>query len=1101
MRKSRRLRPANPNYENQPSIPSVVGLFQSDVNQTGLHIHGNQLAAVNRSSHDHLLPQYTSFDVEGFQRHFQVPFQHHAVLEDFQISDLNFDLLDQLNPFHAEMLNPISMNISGVCYDALSSTPRMHSNPQEAFRRSRGFGERDVLKLIIFMLDNNLLQDHQTRQVFLHHAQAISPLALSSVNLRSDDHGIAETIDKVFSFALEANNRSIVISAIRNRLQVSASLMDAAFVYALRNEDILLVQFLLAESNLNLALNDPCANSDNWSINPRNRFEPRFLRLWKRPESALGQTSTYDREYHSDATYSSVEYVASRHNRPLLLTLLQARASPTTSPISGKNGSVRAINPLFAAILRRGSGTITETVSQENRHTCPESALNVVHTLVENGADVNSEHPWLTNYDYSIQVLHTKLNYSPICAAAYIAYPPLVTYLFDQGAAVHRGSGGQYALLSLTGNLNHCNTPSAFETAKILLDKGVDISICAYDNGFTALDYAIQHNRPELIELLQSKGAKFTRQSLELAISAGSVRMADQILDYMFAAEDKAMNPLDFLVEVLMNDMNHIATKLLNLARTTGHVWPSDKLSCIPIGCRSDREPGRFLGLKRAILFLLNSGTVPPPTWIPSCMIAVVDNKNIRHLRTLMNLAVEYSTSGVLEWHSSIGHDALHLAVSEQAYDLVDLLLEGGAIPHSETISSALMTEDFHLFHRLLQRRLELALFPHQKILLIPPESRSVLIRLKNHPPILRTLLAIERRDKSFSSFATCAVEQDDFDALNILLKWGYALNRRWLDKLVEVTVKRGKVGILHEILQLYQKSHGHCEGSFGSGALRSAIDMANKSELSEKAFYMGEKLLSFGVDPLAVPRGHRRLGISCSGLGRVISGKTVTNKSKWVHLVIQSITNIDSVIETEYARADAIVSENGGERTKWHLLAYTPLLLAILAKDVSTVEILLDAGADINLPATIQTRRTPLQAACDFGNWDIFLLLLRKGADVHAPAAACKGGTALQLAAIQGNLKMVCKLLEIKADANAPGAKFGGRTALEGAAEYGRVGVLELLLDCGFAKIDGDGDVQYQKALKFAERNGHRKALLMLKAAKERRLGAETSPTFRPQC
>ena len=122
--------------------------------------------------------------------------------------------------------------------------------------------------------------------------------------------------------------------------------------------------------------------------------------------------------------------------------------------------------------------------------------------------------------------------------------------------------------------------------------------------------------------------------------------------------------------------------------------------------------------------------------------------------------------------------------------------------------------------------------------------------------------------------------------------------------------------------------------------------------------------------------------------------------------------------------------------------------------------------------------------------------MLLSKGANVNAPASAYKGGTALQLAAIQGDLKMVCKLLEKKAAVNAPGAKFGGRTALEGAAEYGRVGVLELLLDCGLAKIDGDGDVQYQKALKFAEREGHKKAFFMLKAAKERGLGASVRPS-----
>jgi ankyrin repeat protein len=121
--------------------------------------------------------------------------------------------------------------------------------------------------------------------------------------------------------------------------------------------------------------------------------------------------------------------------------------------------------------------------------------------------------------------------------------------------------------------------------------------------------------------------------------------------------------------------------------------------------------------------------------------------------------------------------------------------------------------------------------------------------------------------------------------------------------------------------------------------------------------------------------------------------------------------------------------------------------------------------------------------------------MLLNRGANVNAPGAACKGGTALQFAAIKGDLKLISKLLERGADVNAPRARFGGRTALEGAAEQGRVGVLELLLECGKANINGEGDDQYQKALKFAERNGHQKEVILLKTAKKEGLGAGMVP------
>ena len=278
---------------------------------------------------------------------------------------------------------------------------------------------------------------------------------------------------------------------------------------------------------------------------------------------------------HSDMHYSSVEYVASRHNHPLLLTLLQARASPTTAPTDRNDGSLRAINPLVAAILPKDSRTMRGTLNQESQYSFPESVFNVVRTLVENGADVNSVHPYSDEYRVSEPPYpNPELRRSAICAAAYKAYSPVVTYLLDQGAEVHRGSRGQYALLSLTENLNHCNAASAFEIAKTLIDKGVDVSITCPEE-LTALDYAIEHKSSELIELLQSEGATCTSKSLNHAISTGSTQLVHQILDSMFLTKNEKLNPLDFLPTALMVGMDHIAPKLLNLALTAGHAWPS----------------------------------------------------------------------------------------------------------------------------------------------------------------------------------------------------------------------------------------------------------------------------------------------------------------------------------------------------------------------------------------------------------------------------------------------------------------------------------------------------------------------------------------------
>lgn len=82
-------------------------------------------------------------------------------------------------------------------------------------------------------------------------------------------------------------------------------------------------------------------------------------------------------------------------------------------------------------------------------------------------------------------------------------------------------------------------------------------------------------------------------------------------------------------------------------------------------------------------------------------------------------------------------------------------------------------------------------------------------------------------------------------------------------------------------------------------------------------------------------------------------------------------------------------------------------------------------------------------------------------------------GATALQYAAMQGFLGIAYLLLEHDADVNPPPAKIDGWTALEGAAEHGRVDMVQVLLNAG-ANIFGDGQTQYENAIRRASENGH---------------------------
>ena len=135
-------------------------------------------------------------------------------------------------------------------------------------------------------------------------------------------------------------------------------------------------------------------------------------------------------------------------------------------------------------------------------------------------------------------------------------------------------------------------------------------------------------------------------------------------------------------------------------------------------------------------------------------------------------------------------------------------------------------------------------------------------------------------------------------------------------------------------------------------------------------------------------------------------------------------------------------------------------------------VEKLIGAGADINPLPGPEWGMTALQGAVDSCSLAMVRLLLSRGADVNGPPSAAYGATAPQKAVIKGNLVITSLLLKHGADVNAPPAKSNGRTALEAAAEHGRLDIMHLLL-----RNDEDPDtfdLRCRRAVKLAEASGH---------------------------
>ncbi|OTB14559.1 hypothetical protein K445DRAFT_23565 [Daldinia sp. EC12] len=155
-------------------------------------------------------------------------------------------------------------------------------------------------------------------------------------------------------------------------------------------------------------------------------------------------------------------------------------------------------------------------------------------------------------------------------------------------------------------------------------------------------------------------------------------------------------------------------------------------------------------------------------------------------------------------------------------------------------------------------------------------------------------------------------------------------------------------------------------------------------------------------------------------------------------------------------------------------------LLQAIGTQNERLIRLLIDRGADVDAPAYMTVKQTPLQKAAAIGSLSIVKLLLERNVDVNARPAARSGGTALQYAAISGNCNIAAELLSRSAHLHTRPPFVNGRWPIEGAAEHGRLHMIEYLWiakenmflpeDCE----SGFEEKYCRRAMKLAEDNGH---------------------------
>ncbi len=196
------------------------------------------------------------------------------------------------------------------------------------------------------------------------------------------------------------------------------------------------------------------------------------------------------------------------------------------------------------------------------------------------------------------------------------------------------------------------------------------------------------------------------------------------------------------------------------------------------------------------------------------------------------------------------------------------------------------------------------------------------------------------------------------------------------------------------------------------------------------------------------------------------LMGAVAGGHKEIAELLLSKGAAVDAKAKDEYGGTALLLAAGERNRPMAALLlaagrsGVTPLMEAVMAKDLEMTELLLNKGANPHSLATDEySKINVLTLACQEGLVDAVKLLLKHGADPNGLPEAY--GMPLVAAAESGHLELVSLLLEKGADVNAradlsaaqglgPGEKTA--TPLDAACTGGRAEVVKLLLEKGAA-------------------------------------------------
>ena len=628
-------------------------------------------------------------------------------------------------------------------------------------------------------------------------------------------------------------------------------------------------------------------------------------------------------------------------------------------------------------------------------------------------------------------------------------------------------------------NMGHCSNTTATRTYTKFLKAGViiDHSLRFLFNYrfYFPIDLAAERGNLELVQLLLRSGVSVTRKTLSFAIKGRNKELIRVLLDCgadLFAFEESA-------TEHRYNSVN----------------VPSPVRSPLSEAIRwGDTEILDLLEENGAWSRIVNKVTLNGE--FEDVLIAASVRGELTTVQNLLNYRPPNFDGKDLT-------DALVAAIYLNKDEIALTLLDAGANVnggmYKDSDMDAGTNEDFYahshrgpaLVEALLQKKEKLVRLILDADVDFDRSSKSARNRSSKTP----LTAALEWGDPSIIreviSMGVChesealklSVKQRDLECTQLLVNAGVQISPNALkiavvnndiemveylfsvgaqaadsDALYEAEALPNGLPMVERLLAEFARRYPHGSVGYGISTFRRAIikgDLALIKLLLEAKIIFKIENQTPRLQRGTLSQDYRSQPREATLLGDAIMQRHTTSLA-----IIQSLLN-------EFGNPNIVVQNSRG---KLYHVRETALLAAIDTKEIQKVQLFIDAGANVNWPATKGVKRTPLQKSAEVGSHEITQLLIDKGGLVNSEPAVRGGATALQLAAIGGYIGIAVLLLEKGANVNAPAAKFYGRTALEGAAEHGRIDMLKLLYNAG-AKFQG---TEYETARELAKKNGH---------------------------